>query len=70
VGDGLKRIAKLYGGLTVTDKNGVSVRYDGNGKIIKRPFGCKCQSLRHKLTGDGCEECNPEYAKQFKRGKR
>jgi hypothetical protein len=31
MGDGLKRVAKLCGGLTVT-ANGKTVRYDANGK--------------------------------------
>jgi hypothetical protein len=26
-----------------------------------RPYGCKCQSMRVKLLGDGCDECNPDY---------
>jgi hypothetical protein len=30
-----------------------------------RPFGCKCQSLSKKLTGDGCDECNPEMAREL-----
>lgn len=23
------------------------------------PLGCRCQSLRHKVVGDGCDVCNP-----------
>lgn len=25
------------------------------------PYGCLCKTLHHKLTGDGCSICNPEY---------
>lgn len=27
-------------------------------RLTKRPFGCKCETLREKVLGDGCEECN------------
>jgi len=30
-----------------------AVTREGN----KRPFGCKCTTLRDRLTGDGCDEC-------------
>lgn len=23
-----------------------------------RPYGCKCQTLRERALGDGCDECN------------
>ena len=23
-----------------------------------RPFGCKCETLRERVLGDGCDECN------------
>lgn len=26
----------------------------------RRPYGCKCPTLAAKLTGDGCDECNPQ----------
>jgi len=26
----------------------------------KGPFGCKCQTLAHRVVGDGCDECNHE----------
>jgi hypothetical protein len=25
---------------------------------LKRPYGCKCQTLRERALGDGCDECN------------
>ena len=49
---------------------------DGKGKIVgmaifgkdkPRPFGCKCETLSNKLTGDGCDECNPEMAEEIRR---
>jgi len=27
-------------------------------RLTKRPFGCKCETLREKALGDGCDECN------------
>ena len=27
-------------------------------RLKKRPFGCKCETLREKVLGDGCDECN------------
>ena len=24
------------------------------------PWGCKCQTLAHRLTGDGCDICQPK----------
>lgn len=27
-------------------------------RLAKRPFGCKCETLREKVLGDGCDECN------------
>jgi predicted RNase H-like nuclease (RuvC/YqgF family) len=27
-------------------------------RLQKRPFGCKCVTLREKALGDGCDECN------------
>lgn len=29
------------------------------------PFGCYCQTLHHRVTGDGCSICNPELAKEL-----
>ena len=29
------------------------------------PYGCKCQTLAKKLTGDGCDICNPELAEEL-----
>jgi hypothetical protein len=29
------------------------------------PSGCKCQTLAHHLVGDGCDECQPELAKEL-----
>ena len=29
------------------------------------PFGCKCETLSHKVLGDGCDICNPELAKEL-----
>jgi hypothetical protein len=46
---------------------------DGNwkmtyiGKDKPRPYGCKCETLTNKLTGDGCDECNPEMAEEIRR---
>ena len=30
------------------------------------PFGCKCQTLTHHLLGDGCDQCNPEFAEELR----
>ena len=49
------------------------ISVDGNWKITyigkdkPRPYGCKCDTLSHKLTGDGCDECNPEMAEEIRR---
>jgi hypothetical protein len=37
------------------------------GKDKPRPYGCKCETLSNKLTGDGCDECNPEMAEEIRR---
>ena len=26
---------------------------------------CKCKTMSEKLLGDGCDECNPEMARQI-----
>ena len=31
------------------------------------PYGCRCQTLAHKLVGDGCSECNPAIANELSR---
>ena len=36
-----------------------------NSELTKRPYGCKCQTLHRKLSGDGCDECNPELANEW-----
>ncbi len=38
----------------------------GGGFGSSRPFGCKCQSMDHRVLGDGCDECNPELAAEIK----
>ena len=63
MGEGLKRVAKICGGITVKAK-GKTVEYNSEG-VKKGPYGCKCQTLHHKLSGDGCDECNPELAKEL-----
>jgi hypothetical protein len=29
--------------------------------------GCYCDTLAHKMTGDGCDICNPEYAEELRK---
>jgi hypothetical protein len=29
--------------------------------------GCYCDTLAHRLTGDGCDMCNPKLAAELKR---
>ena len=29
------------------------------------PYGCRCQTLAQRMTGDGCDICNPELAKEL-----
>ncbi len=31
-------------------------------KEVSRPYGCKCQTLRERAIGDGCDECNKALA--------
>ena len=31
---------------------------DAKVERLKRPYGCKCQTLRERALGDGCDECN------------
>ena len=26
------------------------------------PYGCKCKTLRERVLGDGCDECNQQNA--------
>lgn len=30
------------------------------------PYGCRCQALAHRVTGDGCDICNPEMAAEIR----
>ena len=43
-------------------KKMIELNSDGNKK---GPYGCKCQTLAHHVTGEGCDECNPERAKEL-----
>ena len=31
------------------------------------PYGCRCRTLHHHITGDGCEICNHELAKELEK---
>lgn len=34
-------------------------------RLKKRPFGCKCETMREKMLGDGCDECNKQLAIEY-----
>lgn len=65
MGAGLKRVAALCGCLTATDGK-TTVRYDSKGRKLG-PYGCLCQTLRHRVVGDGCDMCNREKSKAARR---
>jgi len=62
MGDGLKRVAKLCGGLTVK-AGGVTARYNGDGKLIKtvRPQDTVA------LFSDQPEGVHPPHATSYTR---
>lgn len=31
------------------------------------PYGCYCQTLHHRVVGDGCAICNPQMYEEIKR---
>jgi len=35
------------------------------GRKIKPATRCYCDTFAHKMTGDGCDMCNPEYADEL-----
>lgn len=39
-------------------------------RLTKRPFGCKCETLRERAVGDGCDECNKTLAIEMLRDER
>ena len=63
MGDGLKRVAKLCGGLTAKDET-QEIKYDAKGRKLG-PYGCLCQTWHHYMVGDGCEICNLKLAKEL-----
>ena len=36
----------------------MEIKKSGKESDIPRPYGCKCQTLRERALGDGCDECN------------
>lgn len=51
--EGSREHVKYYG-------QGFGVRCSTpNCEVNRGPWGCRCQTLHHRIAGDGCDICQP-----------